>query len=180
MLAYRAGDAAAFETLFQRYQRRIYNYFLRHLGDWTVAEDLFQKTFLRLHEARGRYQPTAAFATWLYTIATNLLRDELARRGSSPKLEPVAEDVPAEPVHGAAGGSPERRVAAAEVRDRIRAAVRRLPAEQREAFILGKYEGRPSREIAAILGCTEGAARVRIHRAIKTLRMSLGALAHEV
>lgn len=180
MLAYQAGDAAAFETLFQRYQRRIYNYLLRHLGDWTVAEDLFQRTFLRLHEARGRYQPTAAFATWLYTIATNLLRDELAKRGSRPRLEPGAEDAPEQPVHRVSGGSPEHRVAASELCERIRAAVRGLPAEQREAFILGKYEGRSCREIAAILGCTEGAARVRIHRAIKALRVSLEAVAHDV
>lgn len=181
MLAYQAGDPRAFEELFDRYKSRIYNYFLRHLSDWTVAEDLFQKTFLRVHEARSRYQPSASFATWIYTIATNLLRDELRKKGARPPELPIEGPGPGagrEPAEDRA--NPERGASRAELRGRIAAAVRALPIEQREAFILGKYEGRAYQEIAEILGCSEGAVKVRIHRAVKSLREALGEFAHAV
>ncbi|MGH7819493.1 MAG: RNA polymerase sigma factor [Candidatus Binatia bacterium] len=178
MLAYGAGDAKAFEELFDRYKGRIYRYFLRHVSDWAVAEDLFQKTFLRVHEARERYRPSASFATWIYTIATNLLRDELRKEGLAGELPIDGARPNHEPVQEGAG--PEGRASRAELRDRIARAVRELPIEQREAFVLGKYEGRGYLEIAEILGCSEGAVKVRIHRAIKALREALGELAHAV
>lgn len=184
MLSYKAGDRAAFEELFSRYKSRIYNYFLRHLGDWATAEDLFQKTFLRLHEARERYHPTAAFSTWIYTIATNLLRDESAKLKVRPPLAAIAEEKPAElsavTLQAGDRANPEEILSEGELRKRIATAVRALPLEQREAFVLAKYEGRGCREIANIVGSTEGAVKVRIHRAVKALRISLGEFAYEM
>lgn len=183
MLAYQAGRIEAFEKLFDRYKSRIYDYFLRHIGDWAVAEDLFQKTFLRLHDARARYQPTASFVSWIYTIATNLLRDEVRKERNRPQAQRTAETSPAETVEqqpAAERAGPEMALGRRELRDRISAAVRALPVEQKEAFILGKYEGRSYQEIAEILGCSEGAVKVRIHRALKVLKISLGEFAYEV
>jgi len=75
MLTYGAGDEEALVILFQRYKLRIFNYFLRHLDDRAAAEDLLQSTFLKIHRVRKSYRPTAAFSTWVFTIATNLQRD---------------------------------------------------------------------------------------------------------
>src|SRR5713226_6818232 len=89
MLAYGAGDEEAFVILFKRYNVRIFNYLLRHLADRTTSEDLLQNTFLKVHRQRKSYQPSAAFSTWIFTIATNLLRDNLdktRRRGNLNEL----------------------------------------------------------------------------------------------
>lgn len=176
MLAYGAGDPAAFTELFERYRDRIYRYFLRHQSDWTVAEDLFQRTFLKLHDARHRYRPTSSFASWIYTIATNLLRDEARSRGV--RTIETAGDRPLP--ERADETSPEGMTLGRELAERIAAAVRELPPDQREAFILGKYEGLAYREVADILGCSEGSVKVRIHRAVKTLGEALREYAHAV
>lgn len=178
MLAYQAGDPRAFEELFDRYKGRIYNYFIRHLSDWAVAEDLFQKTFLRVHEARERYRPSASLATWIYTIATNLLRDEVRKEKARPAEQPLERTRDHAGPAAAGAPSPERLASRAQLREQIVGAVHALPPEQREAFILGKYEGRSYREIAEILGCSEGAVKVRIHRGVKSLRAALGEFAH--
>jgi len=96
MLAYREGDEEAFSILFKRYELRIFNHFLRHLGDRTVAEDLLQSTFLKIHRSRKSYQPSAAFSTWIFTIASNLLKDAARvekRRGDIVELEEARERV---------------------------------------------------------------------------------------
>jgi RNA polymerase sigma-70 factor (ECF subfamily) len=178
MLAYQAGDRTAFEEIFERYHRRIFAYLRRHRSEPEVAEDLFQATFLRVHEARARYQPTAAFSTWLYTIATNLLRDEARRNPGGGRAAPTAdvgETAAAPDRHG-----PEKSASRSELRARISAAVRGLPVEQREAFVLGKYEGRGYEEIGEILGCSVGAVKVRVHRAMLGLRAALAETIHDL
>src|SRR5712692_509431 len=77
MLTYQGGSKEAFEELFARYRTRLFNYFRRSLGDPVQADDLLQTLFLQVHRARHTYQPAAAFSTWVYTIARNLVRDAL-------------------------------------------------------------------------------------------------------
>ncbi|MFQ5629627.1 MAG: sigma-70 family RNA polymerase sigma factor [bacterium] len=80
MLAYAGGDAEAFDRLFVRHGQKIFNLFLRQTGNAELARDLAQETWVRLIDARRRYQPSKSFSSWLYTIAMNLLRDEIKRR----------------------------------------------------------------------------------------------------
>lgn len=80
MLAYAKGHPEAFDELFARHGRKVYNLFLRALGNADTAGDLVQETFMRVISARERYQPTRTFASWFYTIAMNLLRDQFRRR----------------------------------------------------------------------------------------------------
>src|SRR5687767_15957836 len=75
MLAYRSGDARAFETLYRRHRGALFRFILRSLKQRAVAEELFQEAWMRVVEARGRYEAQARFTTWLYTIAHNLLVD---------------------------------------------------------------------------------------------------------
>lgn len=181
MLAYRDGDEEAFALVFERYKIRIFNYFLRHLGDRAMAEDLLQSTFLKIHRSRKSYQPSAAFSTWIFTIAGNLLRDATRiqrRRADIVELEEARERIAVgsgrlEPVPMSAGKNPEVEYAAMEIDQHIRQAVQSLPSDQREVIILAKYEGFKYQEIAEILNITASAAKVKAHRAMKVLEKVL-------
>lgn len=181
MLAYQVADEGAFVELFKRYNVRIFNYFLRHLGNRAMAEDLLQSTFLKVHRQRKSYRPSAAFSTWIFTIASNLLKDaSLAqrRRGEVVQLEEVRERVAAgssrsEPVLASSGKNPEAEYEEREIAEYIRQAVQSLPPDQRSVILLAKYEGFKYGEIAEILNITVSAAKVRVHRAMKTLEQIL-------
>jgi len=181
MLAYGAGDEEAFVILFKRYNVRIFKYLLRHLGDRARAQDLLQETFLRVHSHRKSYQPSAAFSTWIFTIATNLLRDSVLaarRRADVIVPEEITGKVPmragsSEPVSISSTKSVEDEYSEREIAYHIRQAVRSLPPDQREVILLAKYEGFTFEEIAKILNTTVNAAKVRAHRAMKALEKIL-------
>lgn len=177
MLAYGTGDDEAFTLLFQRYKRRVFNYLLRHLGDRAAAEDLLQTTFLKIHRIRKSYRPSAAFSTWIFTIATNLLRDYKVsgrRHANVIELEEVRDKAAkggsfSEPVILADERTPELGYGEKEIADQIRQAVQSLPSDQKEVILLAKYEGFKYEEIAEILNTSVGAVKVRVHRAMKAL-----------
>jgi RNA polymerase sigma factor (sigma-70 family) len=129
MLAYRAGDAAAFETLYSRHRARLFRFVLRSVKTRALAEELYQETWMRVIEARGRYAPKARFTTWLYTIAHNQLVDHWRKRGLN--LVPLEGDE-------LAGASPDpaEHAQARQTLERFAAALESLPALQREAFLL--------------------------------------------
>src|SRR6202007_1397730 len=95
MLAYRDGNAAAFETLYTRHRARLYRFVLRSVKSRAVGEELFQEIWMRVIEARARYTPQARFTTWLYTIAHNLLVDHWRKKGLA-LVSLDTEDVPIE------------------------------------------------------------------------------------
>jgi RNA polymerase sigma-70 factor, ECF subfamily len=183
MLAYQGGSTEAFEELFARYRARLFNYFRRSLGDPVQAEDLLQTLFLRVHRARETYQPAAAFSTWIYTIARNLVRDaldkerkETARRETTHQAwrETAEEAVALDERIGSEHFSPETLRQRKDIATRLQQALLSLPLEQQEVILFSKYEGLPFAEIAAILGCSVPAAKVRAFRALKALRVALG------
>jgi len=183
MLAYQGGSTEAFEELFARYRARLFNYFRRSLGDPAQAEDLLQTLFLRVHRAKGTYQPAAAFSTWIYPIARNLVRDaldkertEAARRELTRQSWREATEEPgslAERI-GNEHFSPETLRQRKDIAARLQQALLSLPLEQREVILLSKSEGLSFAEIAAILECSVPAAKVRAFRALKALRTALG------
>ncbi len=181
MLAYRDGDEEAFTLLFKRYELRIFNYILRHIGDRALAEDLLQNTFLKVHRSRKSYQPSAAFSTWIFTIASNLLKDAARvqkRRADTVELEEVRERIAtgsgsSQPVPMPRQQNPEVETGEREIADYVRQAVQALPSDQRQVIILAKYEGFKYEEIAEILNTTPGALKVKAHRAMKFLQRIL-------
>ena len=157
------------------------NYFLRMLGDHGLAEDLAQEVFLRVYKARQRYQPDARFTTWLYRIATNLALNAIRdRQGEGPLRATEVEG--AEPVEvRIADPKPniEQQLMEGD-RDRlIREAVNGLPANQRAAVILHKYQEVDYRQIARILKVSESAVKSLLFRAYETLRARLEPLLRE-
>ena len=173
MLAYRAGDAAAFDLLYSRHKGGVFRYLRRQTGNAGHAEELFQDVWLRLIDARGRYEPQAKFTTWLYTIAHNRLIDHFRAAGRAslvsyddPDDDPIA-DLPAR------DPPPEDILARKQEAARLLAAIDALPAAQREAFLL-QQEGELSVEaIAAATGVTRETAKSRLRYALAKLRASL-------
>ena len=166
MLAYRHGDAGAFETLYKRHRGPVYRFVLRAIKNRSSAEELFQEVWIRVIEARSRYTPQARFTTWLYTIAHNLLVDHWRRRG----LTLVQLD---EEQLVAAPDNPARQAEAREALARLLQAIESLPAAQREAFLLHEEAGLSVAEIAAATGTNEEAAKSRLRYAMAKLKAAV-------
>jgi RNA polymerase sigma-70 factor (ECF subfamily) len=161
MLAYRDGDAGAFETLYARHRGALYRFVLRSLKDRAVAEELFQEAWIRVIEARERYAPSARFTTWVYTIAHNLLVDHWRRKGLT--LVELNDE-------HASPDNPARQVEARETAARFLQALEALPPAQREAFLLHEEAGMTVAEIAAATGTNEEAAKSRLRYAVAKLK----------
>ena len=168
MLAYRDGDAGAFETLYARHRGALYRFVLRSLkgtsSDRALAEELFQEAWIRVIEARGRYAPSARFTTWLYTIAHNLLVDHWRRKGLV--LVELSDE-------HASPDNPARQVEARESAARFLQALEALPPAQREAFLLHEEAGMSVAEIAAATGTNEEAAKSRLRYATAKLKAAI-------
>ena len=160
------GDEAAFDTLYERYAGVVFGFLNRMLHDQATAEDTLQATFLSFVRSRGRYEVGTSVRGWLFAIATNAGRDALRRRKARREelADPAFVDVP-----GDASAAPDPGLA----RD-IEVAFAALPAAEREAIILHKICGFSFDEIAASLGITVTAAKVRAHRGYQRLRLLLG------
>lgn len=178
LLAYRDdGERRAFEELVHRYERELYSYLRRYLGDSAMAEDVFQSTFLQLHLKCDSYEAGRPVRPWLYTIATHQAIDA-QRRGHRHRLvsldrrhERTGEDevgtlldmlVNREP-------SPDAQMETAERREWIRDAIAQLPEQLRAAVLLVYYQGLKYREAAEILDIPVGTVKSRLHTAILKL-----------
>lgn len=166
MLAYRGGDAGAFDTLYRRHRGALYRFVLRSLKHRAAAEELFQDVWMRVIEARSRYAPQARFTTWLYTIAHNLLVDHWRKKGLA-LVSLDTEDLPSE------SANPARQAEAREALARFMQALEALPAAQREAFLLHEEAGLTAAEIAAATGTNEEAAKSRLRYAMAKLKAAV-------
>ncbi len=187
MLRWRAGDERAFERLVELHAGPVYALLTRFLGDTPNREDLVQEVFLRVVRARDRYAPSARFSTFLYTIAFNLAANERARaelrRTASLDAwaggEGDAPDGRGRELVDPNGVRPDSELARADAGELVRSAIAELPAQQRMALILARYEELPYSEIAVALGSSEKAVKSLIHRARESLRARLAPLLEE-
>ncbi len=174
------GHDAALNALMERHGEKVFHYLIRQLQSEADAADLAQETFVRVYQNRARFDPAARFSTWLYTIATNLVRDRFRWRGRHPQVALQAE---IESSGGTLGDSladdnpgPDQQMQNAERADVVRRAVARLPEDLRTAIILSEYERHSYAEIASISGCSVKAVEGRIARARRLLRSHLAGL----
>ena len=173
MLAYAAGDGAAFEALYARHKGNVYRFIRRSLKDAAQADELFQDVWMRVIEARVRYSPQARFTTWLYTIAHNRLVDHWRAKGLAiVSLDDESHAVP-EPGAGPAA-DPQRVAEGREALERFARALAALPLAQREAFVMHEEAGFTAAEIAAATGTNVEAAKSRLRYAMNKLREALG------
>jgi len=166
MLAFRGGDDAAFEALFERWAARLLRFLERMVKDTAVAEELVQETFLRVHRARSRYEPDAKFSTWLYTIASNVARNELRRPFRRAPHDSTDAEREGAPLELAAEESPvDEIVNARREGSEVEAALQKLPERQRAALWLAAVEGLPYAEVAQALDTSESSVKALVHRA---------------
>jgi len=171
MAQVRDGSVAAFQALYERHHRSLFSFLLRLLADRPTAEDLLQEAFLRVYLHRETYQPTAAFRTWLFTIARNLAVDHLRRGGIAWERPGNKEQFAGIPD---ASPSPLQHVETGERLEQLEDAVRQLPPSQREMLLLSRYAGLSHAEIAEVTGSSPAAIRVALHRTLSRLRNLLG------
>jgi len=173
MLAYQGGDESAFDRLVEGFSGQVYALLTRFLGPVAEREDLVQEVFLRVIRARQGYRPTARFSTWIYRIVFNLCVNSRARAGAADvSIEALAGseavDLPDEGVPEPSSGLEREDVVSA-----VQRAVAALPARQRMALILSKYEDLSYAEIADVLETSEKAVKSIVHRARENLRAVL-------
>jgi RNA polymerase sigma-70 factor (ECF subfamily) len=180
MLRYRDGDKAAFETLYERYEKPLFDFIYRMVMNDSDTENLFQETFHRVVRSRKKYQASAQFKTWLFQIAMNLCRDRMRRMKHRSHLSlnsPVAsqndgclelQELISDPAPDVA-----KSVEAGELESLVKGAVASLPEDEHLVVILKEYEGLKFSEIAEIMNCPVGTLKSVNHRAQERLRKIL-------
>jgi RNA polymerase sigma-70 factor (ECF subfamily) len=178
MLRVKRGDEPAFAELVDKYQQPVMNLVYRMIRDAAEAEDLAQNVFLQVHKSADRYQPTAKFSTWLFTIARNLCLNELRRRSRHPadSLDAVQaenDDQPARQYEDRQTFLPTENVLQSELEEKIAQALAELPEAQRTAILLCQRDELSYDEISEIVGCSLSATKSLIHRGRETLKQKL-------
>jgi len=171
--SYRHGDRAAFALLVGRYQRELYHFLVRFLGNRAAAEDVFQETFLQVHQSAEQFDPQRRFRPWLFTIAANKARDLIrsqARRPANPlqatispgddesgefiDLMQSASELPSDPM--------EKR----ELQQLVHNTVATMPEHLREILLLSYFHQFPYKQISEILDIPLGTVKSRLHAAV--------------
>ena len=173
-----AGHDASLNDLMQRHAERLFHYLIRSLQNESEAADVAQESFVRVYQNRAKFNPRHKFSTWLYSIATNLARDQLRWRSRHPQvsLEAGSEEIGAglKETLATSQATPSESMQTQERAAVVRQALAALPEELRVPLILAEYEGRSQVEIASILNCSAKAVEMRIYRARQQLREKLG------
>jgi RNA polymerase sigma-70 factor, ECF subfamily len=164
------GEKRAFAELVERYQTRLLNFVYRTTGDRERAEDLVQETFIRVYRHIHRFDQTKKFSTWIYTIASNLAKNELRNRSRNPlvlfqtiKKNWTADERPLEWEDNTY--RPDDLFRKRHLKQLVDTVVEDLPVHHREVFVLREMEGKTYEEIAEITGCNLGTVKSRLNRA---------------
>jgi RNA polymerase sigma-70 factor (ECF subfamily) len=168
--AFLGGEERAFQELVERYQTRLLNFVYRTIGDREKAEDLVQEVFIRVHRHLHRFDRSKKFSTWIYTIASNLAKNELRNRSRNPlvlfqtiKKHWQDEERPLQ--FEDSNSRPDDMYRKRHLRELVEESVERLPEHHKQVFILRELEGKSYEEIAEITACNLGTVKSRLNRA---------------
>ena len=164
------GEERAFQELVERYQTRLLNFIYRTIGDRERGEDLVQEVFIRVYRHLHRFDRSKKFSTWIYTIASNLAKNELRNRSRNPlvffqtiKKNWQDDDRPLQ--FEDSSSRPDDMYRKRHLRELVEASVSQLPEHHRQVFVLRELEGKSYEEIAEITGCNLGTVKSRLNRA---------------
>jgi RNA polymerase sigma-70 factor (ECF subfamily) len=181
MLRVREGDDTSFALLLERHRGPVVHFLYRMVPNQAISEELAQEVFLRVYRSRATYEPTAKFTTWLFRIATNLafnwIRDGKKEKGNESLNEEMLEGIGKERQVADQQPTIEQEMVEKVKLSEVRQAIEALPAKQRAAVLMHKYEGLEYAQIARILSCSESAIKSLLFRAYETLRTQLAHLA---
>ena len=169
--AFLAGEERAFQEIVERYQTRLLNFIYRTIGDREKAEDLVQEVFIRVYRHLHRFDASKKFSTWIYTIASNLAKNELRNRSRNPLVlfQTMRKNTSAEddrPLQFEDHASrPDDLYRKRHLRALVEEATAQLPEHHREVFVLRELEGKSYEEIAEITECNLGTVKSRLNRA---------------
>jgi RNA polymerase sigma-70 factor, ECF subfamily len=168
--AFLKGEERAFRELVERYQTRLLNFIYRTIGDRERAEDLVQEVFIRVYRHIQRFDTTKKFSTWVYTIASNLAKNELRNRSRNPLVlfqtmtgNREEDDRPLQ--FEDTTSRPDDMFQKRHLRELVEETVTRLPEHHRQVFVLRELEGKSYEEIAEITNCNLGTVKSRLNRA---------------
>ncbi len=174
---YVAGDLVAFETLYNRHKGGLYRYFMRHISDTGLAEDLYQEIWSKVVVQAKHYKPTAKFTTWLYTLAHNKLVDHVRHLSVVNKVvvnhdSEVAEGQDTFEVQKM-GNESESELISSRVGDALKQCIGQLPQVQKDSFLLKEEAGLSVKEIALVLNTSFEASKSRLRYAYENLRQCI-------
>ncbi|MDQ3697096.1 MAG: sigma-70 family RNA polymerase sigma factor [Gemmatimonadota bacterium] len=169
--AFLGGEERAFQELVERYQTRLLNFIYRTIGDRERGEDLVQEVFIRVYRHLHRFDRSKKFSTWIYTIASNLAKNELRNRSRNPlvffqtlkKNWQPDDDRPLQ--FEDSSSRPDDLYRKRHLRALVEESVEQLPEHHRQVFVLRELEGKSYEEIAEITGCNLGTVKSRLNRA---------------
>jgi RNA polymerase sigma-70 factor (ECF subfamily) len=177
MLRYaRHGDAAAFESLYRRHRASLLRYLHRNTGSGAFADELFQDIWLSVVRARAGYRPSAAFRTWLFTLAHNRLVDHYRQHGRQRAvLQETRVDEPLPDAPAPESATPHAQSEQRQLAQRLLRLIAELPQDQRDAFLLKEEGGFGLEDIACITGAGAETVKSRLRYAVAKLREGLEA-----
>jgi len=163
MLAAKNGSVEKMGILFDRYHRRLFNYFLYATGSREASDDLVQEVFLKMLKYRRSYHNKGVFKVWIYTIARNARTDYYRRSGRYHEpIESAKDIVDSEP-------TAEEKIEQEDNTAMLKKALKNLPEDMREVLVLSRFQNLRYREIGQLLKCSENAVKIRVYRAVKEL-----------
>ncbi len=173
LLSYQQGNRASFATLVSRYQRELFHFLVRFLGDRAAAEDVFQEAFLQVHQSAEQFDSSRRFRPWLFTIAANKARDLMrsnARRPTNPLQASInpGDDDSGEFIDlmSSVNSFPEASMEKAELQQLVQKTVLAMPQHLREILLLSYFHQFPYKQISDILEIPLGTVKSRLHAAV--------------
>lgn len=167
------GDPVAFPMLMTRYQRELYHFLVRFVGDRAAAEDVFQEAFLQVYQSAAQFDVTRRFKPWLFTIAANKARDLMRAQSRRPMSPLQATISPSDDDSGeflslmaADTNTPDQPLELDELRQKVQRVVMAMPSSLREILLLSYFHQFPYKQISDILGIPLGTVKSRLHSAV--------------
>lgn len=166
MLKVKTGDIEKLGLLYERYNKQLFGFFYRMTGEASISEDLVQNVFYRILKYRKTFTGKGKFVSWMYQMARNVNADQYRKKNPLSK----AKDVKEWEGRIQDAGSADQQILKDQELIMLNLALNRLSDDKKEVLVLSRYQELKYQEIAEILSCTEGAVKVRVHRALHDLK----------